>query len=332
MRKLITNYWSQIITFCVVILGLYLFTFYLYPSLIHGYLIKNVKGYNISNDLLGRGTYGDMYGALNTFFSGLAFIGLIVTIGIQIYLHEEEKNSDKLEKVQNDSDKLTYLKALFEKTIKDISIIQNSLKEKIETLKSESLNSKSVNIDSKMNFWGINKIIAEINQEEYFLSYKRVFKKDDIINAFKSFEEMDIRIKNMFQDSLNNNSNFNSDRQNLLLIVNELFNSLYQLKQDDEYTDALSKQEYILIQHILTIILNRDLDSLKRTELIINKLETIDKELFEGNCFSFDYDNTLLKFKRTLNQYNYSQTNAIQYLEGELKYLKEQIYTIELIF
>ena len=91
MRKIISNHWSIILLTLVIIFGLFLCTFYIYPILIHNY-VQTLSGYSYEDDKLGKGTYGDMYGALNTFFSGLAFIGLIVTIGIQIYLHEEEKN------------------------------------------------------------------------------------------------------------------------------------------------------------------------------------------------------------------------------------------------
>ena len=52
-----------------------------------------------STDLFGeRGTFGDMFGAVNALFSGLAFAGLIVTLIMQ---HEELKNQRKEIEQQN---------------------------------------------------------------------------------------------------------------------------------------------------------------------------------------------------------------------------------------
>lgn len=71
------EYWSVVIIFILVIVGWLAF-----PSI----LASNLIGEHIKpEDTLwqGRGTVGDSFGALNTLFSGLAFVGIIATIFLQ---------------------------------------------------------------------------------------------------------------------------------------------------------------------------------------------------------------------------------------------------------
>lgn len=232
MRKLITNYWSQIITFCVVVLGLYLFTFYLYPSLIHGYLIKNVEGYNISNDLLGRGTYGDMYGALNTFFSGLAFIGLIVTIGVQIYLHEEEKRVDreKEEKKQSDfvHNKLFYFTELVKALLIENVQFANSLEQWIDKNQNGRIGISTFQYDSSESIYIL--LNKKINQEEIFEAYQTKFKDDEAIKMLLDIDTIhNIRI-NFFKIYFESKKEHDIQYETLRKISDELIIKIAELK------------------------------------------------------------------------------------------------------
>lgn len=104
----------------VILAGLLLFScfvFFCYPKIIQYYLIFFSPGYVPDKDSIGRGTYGDMYGALNTFFSGLAFIGLITTILLQLFLHQREQDILKYDSHQAQKKNLLLLKEILSQVI-----------------------------------------------------------------------------------------------------------------------------------------------------------------------------------------------------------------------
>nr|WP_299422646.1 hypothetical protein [uncultured Emticicia sp.] len=50
----------------------------------------------VEKDSVKRGTFGDMYGALNTLFSGLAFVSLIITLIAQFEeINQNRKNVEE---------------------------------------------------------------------------------------------------------------------------------------------------------------------------------------------------------------------------------------------
>lgn len=104
----------------VILTGLLLFScfvFFCYPKIIQYYLILFSPGYDPDKDSIGRGTYGDMYGALNTFFSGLAFIGLITTILLQLFLHQREQDIIKYDSHQTQKKHLLLFKEILSQVI-----------------------------------------------------------------------------------------------------------------------------------------------------------------------------------------------------------------------
>ena len=99
------NKWFQLTTIILILLISYSFYWVIfhYPywvksqvTLING-PVKNASDLNAD---LNEGTFGDMYGALNSFVSGLAFLGLLIPIGIQIWLHYREQQLKKKEKLK----------------------------------------------------------------------------------------------------------------------------------------------------------------------------------------------------------------------------------------
>lgn len=78
-----------------VVFILTILTFIIYPFFIR--LVFNYLEPQGESGDFNRGTFGDMYGALNSFLSGLGFLGLLVTIVLQIRQFKEEKDFQREE-------------------------------------------------------------------------------------------------------------------------------------------------------------------------------------------------------------------------------------------
>ncbi len=72
--------WIIIITILVIVL----------------WLVSAIIIYYLFPDWSVRGTFGDMFGAINSLFSGLAFLGVIITV----YLQKKELEYQRLEIIQ----------------------------------------------------------------------------------------------------------------------------------------------------------------------------------------------------------------------------------------
>ena len=265
MRKIISNHWSIILLTLVIIFAVFLFTFYLYPSLIYKQ-VQNTPGYSIDDDKLGRGTYGDMYGALNTFFSGLAFIGLIVTIAVQIYLHEKENKSKKADEDIKEKRKLIYLENLVHrstlftnetiKNIRDFNILIENNPNEIPKIKQVPINE-------------INIIVNKLNQEKIFNAYISQIQTNEINEIFAFFTVI-LGSYNSFIYSLQESIKFDAERKiNCSNHINETVDELKKVilfleKQSQNNTDDL---DFFVNQKIIinSLSINNSLDIFKFT-------------------------------------------------------------------
>ena len=163
---------------------IYYFTFCEYPEFVYS-IVTKTYGYDANSDKLGRGTYGDMYGALNTFFSGIAFLGLLVTIGVQIYIHKKERSIDIKKQDRAFRDSLHYIRCLFIDAIG----ITNNHKESFEILiankEKNIFNNDGLKVGSFIS--RLNTITEKIDQEKYFIAYRNFFNDYDIIPVFEYF-------------------------------------------------------------------------------------------------------------------------------------------------
>lgn len=145
-------------------LGL-LFICAIYPILID-LLISLYSHKSVGSDRVAqRGTFGDMYGLLNTIFSGLALLGLVYTI-------REEKETKKRERLQMHKDKLSYFHGVLRLSSLTIKTSVEKFFTPSNLLKDDYLFYDHV-IENyqKSNFERLNKILNSLNEEEYFLSY-----------------------------------------------------------------------------------------------------------------------------------------------------------------
>ena len=131
-----------------------------------------------------------MYGGLNAFVSGFAFLGLLGTIVIQIVIHYREQESKKEEKRDKAYNKLVYLNLLVNQSFSEIDIFKNEIH---ELKKNNSLEKKRADFfkdDNTIEYNKINHIVHEIDQEAFFTAYYQEYKEKNLIDLFVSFGKL----------------------------------------------------------------------------------------------------------------------------------------------
>lgn len=122
-----------------------------------------------------RGQFGDMYGALNSLFSGLTIVGLIYTIIIQHDEITELKRNSKLERFEN----------IFFKTLEMYNISARELRIKLnETDKSEQVGkeffelliTKGLTEEKFIETVKNDEMITEVINPEEYLDNKYIFR------------------------------------------------------------------------------------------------------------------------------------------------------------
>ncbi|MDI9874097.1 hypothetical protein [Flectobacillus rivi] len=163
-----------------IVVSFIILIFFVYPILIK-FLFETLEGKE-SGDF-NRGTFGDMYGALNAFLSGLAFIGAIVAIIIQIYQVNTEKRKHEEEiKVQLN---------LFKWHLQRLSTTYlPNLKYRLEIKRgSMSLRMFEINFHDDYSFRELENInILELYKGFILLGKKR--EADELISFFQQFKEI----------------------------------------------------------------------------------------------------------------------------------------------
>jgi hypothetical protein len=187
--EILKNKWFMIATFISIPILYRFFNFVIFE---YPFWVKcHLTGINSNRGNIGIGTYGDMYGGLNAFVSGLAFLGLLVTIGVQIWLHYREQQLKKKEKLDKADNKLIYLDFLVKQSLSEIKVFKTGINDLINH---NSLMEKTVtplNCTDSIEYNKINHIVNEIDQEVFFTAYyQKNNKKTDLITLFESYNNI----------------------------------------------------------------------------------------------------------------------------------------------
>ncbi len=193
--EIFKNKWFQLTTIILILLISYSFYWVVfhYPYWVKSQVILingHVKNASDLNTDLNEGTFGDMYGALNSFVSGLAFLGLLITIGIQIWLHYREQQLKKKEKLGKADNKLIYLDFLVKQSLSEIEAFKAGVNDLIRDNSLEKEKAVFFTEDNTFEYNKVNHIDNKIDQEVFFTAYFHKYNKTDIIDLFVSFGKL----------------------------------------------------------------------------------------------------------------------------------------------
>ena len=258
------NIYSTLVIFCFIlaILIYWIIRFY-YPTEVYKILMEVEPGYLLLNEKLGRGTFGDMYGALNTFFSGLAFIGAFVAIFLQIYLYRHDKAIAKQEKEDEERQLLYYiwfrLDSIVRETEEALEMV-DFLIEKIRTDKQFFENSGKVGYryDDEKKMYKTILQLNDIDVERNHLIYLKYLNDEALIRLFehipKYFEDLKKHIVN-FNDYIQKSpkKEYYDKLRNLIQIY---WNSISYISDDDTALDKDVKLMKLCIDPYIKAIID----------------------------------------------------------------------------
>ncbi len=256
--------WISIGVFCCIVLALCFAYPYLFSLYIDYYCAKQLPKYDPATN----GTFGDMFGGLNTVFSGLAFVGLIATIAVQINIHKREIERENLKreeeareaKVKHDkfiNDKLKYLLSLFKKVVESNKIFINDVTRWIDNNSEDKVELTMFTSSPTDN---VLKLVSQkINQEEFYHSYREKNQNDEVLDTFEKIESTLIlrnQIEN-WRDTLIKDINTKSEEiwekhfsihkmvQSIKINEVELLYNKYIIKNSNEFNIDTMGESYI---------------------------------------------------------------------------------------
>lgn len=148
---------------------LYRFIFWGYPDFIRNVYYDYICPTKEDDFSYNIGTFGDMYGGLNAFLSGLAFIGAVIAIILQVYQIDQERRKHKDE----------------------IKVQLNLFKWHIERLNTFYLPTLKIVMNADADILKTGMFNTYFNDEYSF----RELEKVDILEIYKGFITLDKHIK-----------------------------------------------------------------------------------------------------------------------------------------
>lgn len=219
--------------------------------LINLFCLKDNLGKDNIND---RGTFGDMFGAVNALFSGLAFAGIIWTIFLQrneLKLQREENSLSRDEAIEQNK---TLKLQRFENTFFNMLNLQNEI---VKNLKFQQLEGRQV-VDEAQK-----RLFAYLNWENYQKAYndKHSIPPENLTTHTvpTSFSNARSILNNSFHQKFYNNfaSNFNHYFRHLYHIFKFIYFSDLDISEKNFYASLtraqLSQNELYLISFNMLI-------------------------------------------------------------------------------
>ncbi|MGX7686439.1 hypothetical protein ACWA1C_04680 [Flectobacillus roseus] len=155
-----------------------------------------------------RGTFGDMYGVLNSFLSGLSIIGIVLTL-----YWDKKQEVDKEEKAN--IDRMSYLYSVCQKANAMLQQYQLAFTRFNEKLNENPFNIPQIKVGSSTE---ILKIINEkIDQEAYFHSYKSFYNDEQILDLFNHYSSIEVKVRMTLED-IEKGTNYDYERRKQLLL------------------------------------------------------------------------------------------------------------------
>lgn len=236
-----------------------------------------------------------MFGALNTFFSGLGFIGLLVTIILQIYFHQKEmyleRHKMELDKIKENEanttsikNKLIYIVAIFNRIFSSNLVMINELQEWINKNPTDQLQLYGFSYSTIEDTHEL--VSKRLNQEEYYTSYKQIRNDNFVLDAFGFVDDI-LALRKQLKLEFDIMSSSHSVEFSKL---SDLFEKLDNLGLKNTWISAEIKN--ININQCTT--LDQIIDSVNKLKLSFNAIYG-GKDLSTLDPLFWEYINTLIK-------------------------------------
>lgn len=244
------------------------YVFYGYPNFIVE-RFQNFSDAKTKQDVsLNVGTFGDMYGALNSFLSAIASIGAVVAIFVQIWLFYK----DKREKVNDEHRKLIYLRHnLINLEFELLNICKDFQEAIFEEYIEKGIDTKYTSINNfEPNLQSI-RLLKGMDVEIYFILLRSID-----VTASANYLELSDNLEKLENYVINLSSNYEEYR-----------NKMRELRFE-------FKSEFINFS--LKANLSSQLEKSIINEISANELELKLGKLQEDNSFNTDDENLNVMF------------------------------------
>lgn len=195
---------------------------FIVPFIIIGFYLFYLDNFPIKIDFDKAGKFGDSFGVLNSLFSGLAFIALVITI----YLQQQDMKDTKEEiKKQNFENTFFKMIDLYNNLVKDLQLIQ------IQKMEWTSKRTSTIQRGS-----------YEMVNQKYHILDKEIDIEDD--RNYKGKEVIHRLIK-IFLEYKNNHTgiyqDFHKEYEN---IIGHYFGTIYQILKFIDNSNIENKEDY----------------------------------------------------------------------------------------
>jgi hypothetical protein len=255
-------YVTLIVSFIILSFFIFLIIKVVYPIWVIDTLLEMKPNFTEVEKQLKVSSFGDMYGALNTFFAGLALVGASMAVFLQIYLFRHDKAIAKQEKEDEERQILYYiwfrLDSIVRETEEALEMV-DFLIEKIRTDQQFFENSGKVGYryDDEKKMYKTILQLNDIDVERNHLIYLKYLNDEALIRLFehipKYFEDLKKHIVN-FNDYIQKSpkKEYYDKLRNLIQIY---WNSISYISDDDTALDKDVKLMKLCIDpHIKAII------------------------------------------------------------------------------
>lgn len=261
---------------------LLLFLIAIYPYLLDLFMGAYIERMKFCIDPTTRGTFGDMYGVLNAFLSGLAILGIVFTL-------YWEKAQEEKKQIEDDVNRLTYLVAV----IQEINFILADYKSGLDGLYSALSNVPFVIPVLRVSsvHKRIKQVTQKLDQEQYYLAYRRMqdLESNSIMIFFSGTPTLYVQLSHAIEFI---ESKTKADNSRKLEFGNCLNQLVYRLRSFSQEPYIEEKQRKSVANILLTFNeINDKSDLLQIFECLVPRIEEfINSELGKRDQSSLEDD------------------------------------------
>jgi hypothetical protein len=260
---------------------LLLFLIAIYPYLLDLFMGAYIERMTFCIDPTTRGTFGDMYGVLNAFLSGLAILGIVFTL-------YWEKAQEEKKQIEDDVNRLTYLVAVIQEINSILADYKSGLDGFYSALSNVPFVIPVLRVSSVHK--RIKQVTKKLDQERYYLAYRRMqdLESNSIMKFFSGTPTLYVQLSHTIE-FIEDKTNADYPRK---LEFRNCLNQLEYLLRNFPQPNIVQKQRES-IGNLLNRFdnINDKSDLLQIFECLVPRMEEfINSELDNRDQSSLEYD------------------------------------------